>query len=141
MLIKGYNLPYRRRQLTDHTSPLHVYVVFEFPLNKNPQFLVIDVSLFITKCLKSAVRLLNIVCVIWWGLDLYKEVLLVSVGQRAAELPAVKVRGFKKNSATWPGAGTSVYKPGQMVEFFFKPPTLTAGSSAAIDLQRPTVPL
>ena len=33
------------------------------------------------------------------GSDLSKEVLWVSVGQRAAKLPAVKVRGMKKNSA------------------------------------------
>ena len=41
--------------------------------------------------LKSAVRLLNKDCVNKRGLDLSKEVLLVSVGQRRAELPAVKV--------------------------------------------------
>ena len=39
------------------------------------------------------------------GLDLYKEVLWVSLGQMAAELPAVKVEGLKKNSATQLSAG------------------------------------
>ena len=47
----------------------------------------------------SAVRLLN------RELDLSKEVLNVSVGQRAAELPAIKVRGLEKNSADRPSAG------------------------------------
>ena len=44
------------------------------------------------KYLKSAARLLKKVYVIWQGLDLSKEVIWVSVGQRAAELQAVKVR-------------------------------------------------
>ena len=48
------------------------------------------------KCIKSAARLLNIDCVNKRGLDLSKEVLLVSVGQRAAEVLAVKVEGKKK---------------------------------------------
>ena len=54
------------------------------------------------KCLKSATRLLNRVCVGRRGLDLSKEVLWVSVCQRAAELPAGKVGGLKKNTATRP---------------------------------------
>ena len=37
------------------------------------------------------------------GLDLSKEVLWVSVGQRAADLQAVKVGG-QKNSANQPGS-------------------------------------
>ena len=43
------------------------------------------------KYVKIATRLLNKGC-----LDLFKEVLWVSVGQRAPELPAVKVRGQQK---------------------------------------------
>ena len=43
------------------------------------------------KCVKSAARLLDIDCVNKRDLDLSKEVLLVFVGQRAAELRAVKV--------------------------------------------------
>ena len=53
------------------------------------------------KYLKSAATLLDRDYVNRRGLDLSKEVLWVSVGQRAAELPAVKVEG-KKNSASWP---------------------------------------
>ena len=34
------------------------------------------------------------------GLDIFKEVLWVPVGQRAAELPAVKVGGLEENSTT-----------------------------------------
>ena len=48
------------------------------------------------KCIKSATRLLDIYSVNNRGLDLSKEVLWVSVGQRAAELLAIKVGGQKK---------------------------------------------
>ena len=48
------------------------------------------------KYVKRAYRLLDRNCVNKEGFDLSKEVLWVSVGQRAAELPAVKVRGQKK---------------------------------------------
>ena len=51
----------------------------------------------------SAFRLLDRVWVNIGGLDLSKEVLWVSVGQRAAELRAVKV-GEKKYSAERPGS-------------------------------------
>ena len=47
-------------------------------------------------CIKSASRLLTIDCVKKVGLDLSKEVLWVSVGQRAAVLQAVKVGGKKR---------------------------------------------
>ena len=70
------------------------------------------------KCLKSATKLLNRVSVGRGGLDLYKEVLWVSVCQRAAELPAGKVGGLKKNSATRPGAGESVSNPAAWQNFF-----------------------
>ena len=39
------------------------------------------------------------------GSDLFKEVLWVSVDQRAAEIQAVKVGNQKINSAAQPGAG------------------------------------
>ena len=45
------------------------------------------------KYLKSAARLLDRDYVNKGGLDLSKEVLWVSVGQRAADLQAVKVEG------------------------------------------------
>ena len=48
------------------------------------------------KYIKSAARVLNRNCVNKRGLDLSKEVLWVSVGQRAADLWAVKVRGQKR---------------------------------------------
>ena len=48
------------------------------------------------KCIKSAARLLNIDCVNKRGLDLSKEVLWVSVGQRVADPWAVKVGGQPK---------------------------------------------
>ena len=47
------------------------------------------------KCIKSAARLLNIDCVNKRGLDISKEVLWVSVDQRATVLRAVKVGGQK----------------------------------------------
>ena len=48
------------------------------------------------KFIKSAARVLDRICVKRRGLDLSKEVLWVSVGQRAAELPAVKIGDKKK---------------------------------------------
>ena len=47
---------------------------------------------------------MDIDCVNKGGLDLFKEVLWVSVGQKAAVLQAVKVGG-KKNSADQPVLG------------------------------------
>ena len=48
------------------------------------------------KYIKSAARLLDRDCVNKGGLDLSKEVLWISVGQRAAELRAVKVGDQKE---------------------------------------------
>ena len=48
---------------------------------------------------KCVSKLLDRNCVTKEGLDFSKEVLWVSVGQRAAELAAVKVESLKKNSA------------------------------------------
>ena len=45
---------------------------------------------------KKSDRLLDRNCVNKGGLDLSKEVLWVSVGQRAAELPSIKVGGQEK---------------------------------------------
>ena len=57
------------------------------------------------KYFKSPVRLLNRVYFNKRGLDLSKEVLWVSVGQRVADLRTVKVGGHQKNSADQPIAG------------------------------------
>ena len=48
------------------------------------------------KYINSATRILNRNCVNKGGLDLSKNVLWVSVGQRAADLRVVKVGGQKK---------------------------------------------
>ena len=48
------------------------------------------------KYVKSAAKVLNRDCVNKGGLDLSKDVMWVSVGQRAPELQAVKVRGQQK---------------------------------------------
>ena len=94
------------------------------------------------KYVKSAARLLDRNCVNKRGLDLSKEVLWVSVGQRAAEIRAVKIGGQKKfcRSARFE---PSLPAQGRSAEFFFKPPTLMAFISAALalDPQRPTLPL
>ena len=63
------------------------------------------------KCLKSATRLLNRVFVGRRGLDLSKEVLWVSICQRAAELLAGKVGGLKKILPCSPPRTTRV-RPG-----------------------------
>ena len=70
------------------------------------------------KCIKSPATLLNIDCVNKGGLDLSKEVLWVSVGQRAAVLQAVKVGGQKKNSADQPSAGKAGSNRGNQQNFF-----------------------
>ena len=70
------------------------------------------------KCIKSAARLLDKDCVNKGGLDLSKDVLWVSVDQRAAKLHAVKVGGLKKNSAILPGAGYSGSRPAAWQNFF-----------------------
>ena len=67
---------------------------------------------------KSAARVLDRDCVNKRGLDLSKEVLWVSVGQRAAELRAVKVGGQIKKSASWPD-----FTHGRPAGRFFLPPT------------------
>ena len=67
--------------------------------------------------MKSAARLLDKDFVYKGGLDLSKEVLCVSVGQRAAVLRVVKVGGQKiilLISLVW-----AKFKPGQSAEFFF----------------------
>ena len=67
---------------------------------------------------KTAARLLNRDCVNKRGLDLSKEVLWVSGGQRVAELPAIKVGGLEKNSASRPGAGEAISMRGDRQNFF-----------------------
>ena len=59
------------------------------------------------KYIKSAARLLDRDCVNKGGLDFSKEVLWVSVGQRAAELPAIKVRGFCRSARFEPDSPAS----------------------------------
>ena len=83
------------------------------------------------KYIKSAARLLDIVWVNKGGLDLSKEVLWVSVGQRAPELQAVKVGGQQKILPTGPVRAKRV-RTGPLGRIFFKPPTLMAGSSAVL---------
>ena len=93
------------------------------------------------KSLKSATRLLNRVCVERQGLDLSKEVLWVSVCQRAAKLPAGKVGGLKKNSAMRPGAGESVSNPAAWQNLFSNLQLCQLVAQLPFDIQRPKVPL
>ena len=65
------------------------------------------------------------------ALDLSKEVLRVSVGQRAADLRAVKVGGPKKILPI-SLARVKRVRTGQIGRIFFGPPTLTARKSAAL---------
>ena len=83
------------------------------------------------KHVKSTARLLNRNWVNKEGLDLSKEVLWVSVGQRGADSPAVKVVGLKKKSADRPARAKRV-RTGLIGRIFFRPPTLIAGSSDAL---------
>ena len=70
------------------------------------------------ECIKSAARLLDSNWVNKGGLDLSKEVLWVSEGQRGAELPAVKVGGVKKNSAARPVSNPSSPRRAEWPNFF-----------------------
>ena len=83
------------------------------------------------KYIKSASRLLDRAWVNKEGLDLSKEVLWVSVGQRAAEPPAIKVRGQKKILPISPAWAIRV-RTRAIGRICFWPPTLTARSSAAL---------
>ena len=65
------------------------------------------------------------------GLELSKEVLWVSVGQRAAELPAIKVGGLQKIQLIGLARAKQV-RIGPIGRIFFLPPTLTAGNSSAL---------
>ena len=83
------------------------------------------------KCIKSTARLLDRNCVNKRDLDLSKEVLWVFVGQRTAELPAIKVEDLKKILPKGPARVIRV-RTGPLGRIFFKPPTLMAGSSAVL---------
>ena len=80
--------------------------------------------------IKSASRFLNRDWINKRGLD-SKEVLLVSVGQGAAELRAVKVGGQKKILPISPARAKRV-RTGPLGRIFFQSPTLTARISAAL---------
>ena len=80
---------------------------------------------------KSAARVLNRNCVNKVGLDLSKEVLWASVGQRAAVLQAVKVGGQKKILPISPAQAIRV-RTGAIGRIFFLPPTLTARKTAPL---------
>ena len=75
------------------------------------------------KYIKSTTRLLNRVWVNKKGLDLSKEVLWVSVDQRAADLRTAKVGGPVR----------TCFACARLIgRIFFWPPTLTASSSATL---------
>ena len=75
------------------------------------------------KYIKSAARILNRNCVNKRGLDLSKNVLWVSVGQRAADLRFVKVGGQKKNLPRG-RSRTRVARAGQNGQIFFETSSL-----------------
>ena len=83
------------------------------------------------KCIKSAARVLDRNFVNKRGLDLFKEVLWVSVGQKAAVLQAVKVGGQKKILPISPARAIRV-RTGAIGRIFLLPPTLTARKTAAL---------
>ena len=117
------------------------YVQIRAPKNAAYYVSPIEIGVFWLeiKCLKSASRLLNRVWFERQGLDLSKEVLWVSVCQRAAKLPAGKVGGLKKNSAMWPGAGESVSNPAAWQNLFSNFQLCQLVTRLHFDIQRPTV--
>ena len=84
-----------------------------------------------TKYIKSAGRLLDRDYVNRRGLDFSKEVLWVSVGQRAAELQAVKLGGQQKILPI-SQVRARFARTGLISRIFCWPPSLTACSSAAL---------
>ena len=118
-----------------YEKPFHFHLCYTAMVKWNGTLTIstIEMRLFWMdiKYIKSAFRLLDKDCVNKRGLYLLKEVLWVSVGQRAAELPAIKVGSQKKfcRAARFEPASPA---PGRSAEFFFKPPNLMAGSSAAL---------
>ena len=63
------------------------------------------------KCIKSAARLLDKDCINKGGLDFSKEVLWISVDQRAANLGTVKVGGQKRILRIEPRVGKAGSNP------------------------------
>ena len=92
-----------------------------------------------TKYIKSAGRLLDRVWVNKGGLDLSKEVLWVSVGQRAAELPAIKVGGQKIILPNGPAWAKRV-RTGPLGRIFVDLQLWQPVDLLPFDLKRPTVP-
>ena len=126
-----------------YEKPFHFHLCYTAMVKWNGTLTIstIEMRLFWMdiKYIKSAFRLLDKDCVNKRGLYLLKEVLWVSVGQRAAELPAIKVGG-KKNSAKGPSAGAVGSNRATRQNCFY----LYLWWLAALqpfDLQRPTVPL
>ena len=95
------------------------------------------------KYIKSASKVLNRAWVNKGGLDLSKEVLWVSVGQRAAELPAIKIGGQKKilpNAlAREKQVRTRFARNGPIGRIFFDLQLWQPVDLQPFDLQRPTV--
>ena len=58
-------------------------------------------------------------CVNRKGLDFSKVVLWESVGQRVAEISAIKVGGLKKDFAHWPSAGEAGSQQNFFLSFNF----------------------
>ena len=88
----------------------------------------------------SAARFLNRTWVNKGGLDLSKEVLWVSVGQRAAELQVVKVGDQQKILVSGP-VRTRFTPAGPLGRIFFDLQLWQPLDLLPFDLQRPTVHL
>ena len=89
------------------------------------------------KYLKNASRLFDRVYVKRGGLDLSKEVLRISVGQKAAELPAVKIGG-QKNSATQLSSNPTRLRRAERQNFFSNRRLRWLVALLPFELQRPT---
>ena len=92
------------------------------------------------KYVKSAARLLDRGWVNRRGLDLSKEVLWVAVGQRAADLQAVKVGGQQKILPSGP-VRTRFARAGPLGRIFVDLQLWQPADLLPFDLLRPTVPL
>ena len=129
----------------EHVWQQNIYSPYSYCQIKRHSYLIGTIEMRVfwleIKCLKSATILLNRICVGRQGLDLSKEVLWVSVSQRAAELPASKVGGLEKNSATQPGSKPTRPCWAVLQNFFSNLQLCNLVTQRPFDIKKPTVPL
>ena len=77
----------------------------------------------------------------WWELDLSKEVLWLSVGQKVAKLQPVKFGGWSYDLGLEPGSPAVWFDSGRSAEYFSNLQLWQVVTLQPFGLKRPTVPL